>query len=144
VLDREGYVGDLASQIQGFVTMISVLLGLSIIIGLIGIANTMSLSINERIRELGLLRAVGMNRPQLRSALRWEAVLISVLGAAVGLTLGIGLSRVMTRALETAWVVPIGYLLFVAVFAALAGVVASFLPARRAARMAILDAIADH
>ena len=88
VLDRDGFVGDLSAQITSFVTVIYALLFLSIIIALIGIANTLSLSINERTRELGLLRAVGMNRNQLRSAIRWEAVLISVLGALVGIALG--------------------------------------------------------
>ena len=75
------------------------LLLLSIIIALIGVANTLSLSINERTRELGLLRAVGMNRSQLRSSIRWEAVLISVLGTLVGLALGLVLSWALVQAL---------------------------------------------
>ena len=85
VLDRDGFIGDLADQVTQFVTIIYVMLALSVIIALIGIGNTLSLSIHERTRELGLLRAVGMNRRQLRSSIRWEAVLISVLGTLVGL-----------------------------------------------------------
>ena len=100
MLDRDGFIGDLANQVTQFVTIIYVLLALSVIIALIGIGNTLSLSIHERTRELGLLRAVGMNRRQLRSSIRWEAVLISVLGTLVGLGLGVGLARAVLEALE--------------------------------------------
>jgi putative ABC transport system permease protein len=146
VLDREGFIGDLASQITSFVTVIYGLLVLSIIIALIGIANTLSLSINERTRELGLLRAVGMNKRQLRAAIRWEAVLISVLGTIVGLGLGLGLSYAMIQVLSTVglsqYSVPVVQLAAIAVMAAVLGTLASIRPSRRAARMAILDAIA--
>ena len=146
MLDRDGFIGDLADQVTQFVTVIYVLLALSVIIALIGIGNTLSLSIHERTRELGLLRAVGMNRAQLRSSIRWEAVLISVLGTLVGLGLGLVLSRAMLEALKssglTEFTVPIGSLVMITVLAALMGVLASVRPARRAARLAILDAIA--
>jgi putative ABC transport system permease protein len=147
VLDRDGFVGDLASQITSFVTFIYGLLILSIIIALIGIANTLSLSIHERTRELGLLRAVGMNRRQLRSAVRWEAVLISVLGTLVGLAIGLALSWALITALESQglsqFAVPVGSLAGITVGAALLGTMASILPARRAARLGILQAIAE-
>jgi putative ABC transport system permease protein len=146
VLDRDGFVGDLADQITSFVTFIYGLLILSIIIALIGIANTLSLSINERTRELGLLRAVGMHRGQLRSTVRWEAVLISLVGTLVGLGLGLVLSWALIVALEsqglTKFAVPTGQLVVITIVAALLGTAASILPARRAARLAILDAIA--
>jgi putative ABC transport system permease protein len=146
VLDRDGFVGDLAGQITSFVTFIYVLLVLSIIIALIGIANTLSLSINERTRELGLLRAVGMHRGQMRSTVRWEAVLISVLGTIVGLGLGLVLSWALVTALEsqglTTFAVPVGSLLVIMVMSALLGTAASILPARRASRLAVLEAIA--
>ena len=146
VLDRDGFIGALAGQITSFVTFIYGLLILSILIALIGIANTLSLSINERTRELGLLRAVGMHRAQLRSTVRWEAVLISVLGTLVGLSLGLVVSWALIEALGsqglTEFAVPIGSLGVITVLAALFGTAASILPARRAARLDILEAIA--
>jgi putative ABC transport system permease protein len=147
VLDRDGFIGDLASQITAFVTVIYALLILSIIIAMIGIANTLSLSIHERTRELGLLRAVGMDRRQLRSAVRWEAVLMSLLGAAIGIALGIGLSYALVTSLRgfglTRFALPGGSVVTIVLLAALLGVLASVRPARRAARLAILDAIAE-
>jgi putative ABC transport system permease protein len=146
VLDRDGFIGDLASQITSFVTVIYGLLILSIIIALIGIANTLSLSINERTRELGLLRAVGMHRGQMRSAVRWEAVLISLLGTLVGLALGLLLSWALITALGssglTRFAVPVGSLVAITIGAAALGTMASILPSRRAARLDILEAIA--
>jgi putative ABC transport system permease protein len=125
--------------------MVLVLLLLSIVIAAIGIANTLSLSVHERVRELGLLRAVGMGRRQLRSMVRWEAVLISVLGAAVGLVLGTGLSWAVVTALGREgldrFAVPPAPLVVIVLAAALLGVVASILPARRAARLPVLEAI---
>ncbi len=145
VLDREGFIGSLASQITSFVTIIIALLILSIVIALIGIANTLSLSINERTRELGLLRAVGMDRRQLRSAIRWEAVLISVLGAVVGISLGLTLSWALVTSLAgfglNRFSVPVPSLVVIAVLAALLGTLAAVRPARRAARLEILEAI---
>ena len=146
VLDREGFVGSITAQITSFVNIIYGLLILSIIIALIGIANTLSLSINERTRELGLLRAVGMGRRQMRSTIRWEAALISALGAVVGLGLGVVFSLAMLKALEqqglTRFTVPVPSLLVIMVLAAGLGTLSSFRPARRAARLQILDAIA--
>src|SRR5690606_137757 len=126
--------------------MVSVLLGLSIIIAMIGIANTLSLSIHERTRELGLLRAVGMGRRQLRGMVRWEAIMISVLGAVVGLVLGTSLGWVFVTAMEREgfdhFALPIAPLVVVLLVAALLGVLASTLPARRASRLPVLEAIA--
>jgi putative ABC transport system permease protein len=147
VLDRDGFIGSIVEQISAFVTVIYALLLLSIVIALIGIANTLSLSIHERTRELGLLRAVGMDRSQLRSAVRWEAVVISVLGALVGIGLGILISWALVTALAGfglgQFALPVASLVVIVVLAAGIGVLASILPARRAARLAILDAIAQ-
>jgi putative ABC transport system permease protein len=146
VLDQEGFIGDLASQLTVFVNVIYGLLALSIIIAMIGVANTLSLSIHERTRELGLLRAVGMARNQIRSAIRWEAVLIAVLGTLVGLALGLVASFVMIKALEgfglTTFAIPIGAMLIQVVLAAGLAVLASWLSGRRAAKLDILQAIA--
>jgi putative ABC transport system permease protein len=147
VLDREGFVGSIVSQITSFVNIIYGLLVLSIVIALIGIANTLSLSINERTRELGLLRAVGMDRGQLRSTIRWEAALISVLGAVVGLGLGLLFSWAMLKALQeqglSRFTVPYPSLVVIMLLAAGLGTLSSIRPARRAARLEILDAIAE-
>ena len=146
VLDRDGFKSDLAEQLQQFVTVIYALLGLSIIIAMIGVANTISLSVHERTRELGLLRAVGMARRQLKSMIRWEAVLIAVLGTMVGLALGIVTSYAMIQALEgfglSDFQLPVGSLLVQVFIAAALAVVASLLPARRATRLDVLKAIA--
>ena len=147
VLDRQGFVGSITGQITSFVNIVYGLLILSIVIALIGIANTLSLSINERTRELGLLRAVGMDRRQMRSTIRWEAALISVLGAVVGLGLGILFSWALLKALQqqglSRFVVPIPSLVVIMLLAAGLGTLSSFRPARRAARLQILDAIAE-
>jgi putative ABC transport system permease protein len=146
VLDRDGFVGDLTDQITSFVNIIYGLLLLSIVIAAIGIANTLSLSISERTRELGLLRAVGMDRGQLRAAIRWEAILISVLGTVIGLGLGLLLSWALVRSLEgfglSRFSVPVGSLAVIVVLAALLGTLAALRPARRAARLDVLEAIA--
>jgi putative ABC transport system permease protein len=147
VLDRDGFVGSIAKQLTQLVIFLYVLLGLSVIIALVGIVNTLALSIHERTHELGLLRAVGMHRGQLRSTIRWEAVLISVLGTVVGLGVGVGLAYAMVTALGTAGLeqfsLPVQPLVVITLLAAILGTLASVLPSRRAARMAILDAIAS-
>ncbi len=147
VLDRDELVGDLAAQITSFLNIVYALLALSIVIAMIGIANTLSLSIHERTRELGLLRAVGMTRSQLRSAVRWEAVLISVLGTVVGLGLGMVISAALVKSLEgfglSQFDVPVTQLVVLVCVAALLGILASVRPARRAARMNVLEAIAE-
>jgi putative ABC transport system permease protein len=146
VLDKDGFVGDLAAQLTSLVNVIYGLLALSVIIAVIGIGNTISLSVHERTRELGLLRAVGMVRGQLRSTIRWEAVLISLLGTVVGLVLGLFLSYAMVRALEgfglRSFAVPVGSMVFIVILAAILGVLASLLPAHRASKLDVLEAIA--
>jgi putative ABC transport system permease protein len=146
VQDAEEFAGSLAAEITSFLNVIYGLLGLSIIISVIGIANTLSLSIYERTREIGLLRAVGMTRAQVRSAVRWEAVIISLLGTAVGLVLGVALAWPVLASLRSSglseFAVPVGVLVAVVVIAAALGVVASIRPSRRAAKLDVLSAIA--
>lgn len=147
VQDLNEFKQSQTDQINQFVALIYVLLALAVIIALFGIGNTLALSIIERTRELGLLRAVGMTRRQLRSTVRWEAVLTSVFGTLLGLVIGLFFGWAIVEALKdeglTAFVVPIGQLTVIVVIAALAGVVAAILPARRAARLDILGAIAE-
>ena len=122
------------------------LLALAVIIALIGIANTPALSVHERTRELGLLRAVGMTRHQLRTAIRWESVLISLFGTALGFALGVGGAWGITKALAdegvSTFVLPTGQLATITVRAGLAGGLAALGPARRAGRLTVLVAIA--
>src|SRR5690606_37137921 len=136
----------ITEEIDMMLNLIYGLLALAVVIALIGIANTLALSVHERTRELGLLRAVGMTRRQLRTAIRWESVLISLLGTALGFGLGLGGAWGITKALAddgvTTFVVPEQQLAVIVGLAVLAGVAAALGPARRAARLNILDAIA--
>ena len=126
--------------------IVYVLLFLSVVISMFGIVNTLGLSIYERVRELGLLRAVGMSRRQVRRMVRVEAVIIAVLGAVLGLAIGILFGWAMQRALSHLGIdrlaIPAGQLVFMLLVAALLGVVAAIWPARRAARLNVLEAIA--
>lgn len=137
----------ITSEIDQMLNLIYGLLALAVVIALIGIANTLALSVHERTRELGLLRAVGMSRSQLRSAIRWESVLIALLGTALGVVLAVGGAWGSVQALGTEGVttfsVPPVQMLTIVGLAAVAGVVAALGPARRAARLDVLDAIAS-
>jgi putative ABC transport system permease protein len=132
-------------QVNQIFVIIYVLLTLSVFISAFGIVNTLGLSIYERIRELGLLRAVGMSRRQVRRMIRVEAVIIAVLGSLLGLVVGIAFGWAMQRALSDVGIdrfaVPIGQLVFWLIVGALLGVLAAVLPARRAAKLDILHAI---
>ncbi len=146
VQDRQEYMAGISSRLNMVLNVLLGLLALSVFIALVGIANTLSLSIHERTRELGLLRAVGMARAQVRAAVRWEAVIIALIGTVLGVGLGLVSSYLLVEALKseglTRYSVPVGTLLVVAMVFAVLGVLASIVPARRAARLEILGAIA--
>jgi putative ABC transport system permease protein len=129
-------------QIFGLVT---VLLLFTVVIALLGITNTLALSIVERTREIGLLRAVGMTRRQLRMMVRAEAALIAaaavVLGIGLGTAFGAGVVSALGRSATVTLTIPLGRLLVVLLVATAAGVAAGLLPARRAARLDLLQAI---
>jgi putative ABC transport system permease protein len=119
------------------------LLGLVIVIALFGVVNTLALSILERVRELGLLRAVGMDRRQVRSLIRWEAIIISGIAAVTGPVLGAFLGWATTLTLDLpVTVVPVAQLALFSVSAIAAGALAAAIPARRAARTPVLRALA--
>ena len=145
VLTTEAFITQQHGKLDTILTLMYALLGLAVLIALLGIANTLGLSINERKRELGLLRAVGMSRAQVRSSVHWESAIIALFGTALGLTIGIFIAWTMTQAIITdgtaRFVIPSGSLITVAAIAAIAGVAAALLPARRAARIDLLTAI---
>jgi len=145
VLDREAYIGAQTENMDMLLNLIYALLGLAVLIALLGIANTLALSIFERTRELGLLRAVGMTRSQLRATVRYEAVIIALLGTGMGLAVGTGFGWVIVQALSGeglgTFTLPVNSLVILTVVGAIAGVGAAILPARRAARLDVLGAI---
>jgi putative ABC transport system permease protein len=146
VQDRAEYAESLGQGVDIMLGVVYVLLALAIIIALMGIANTLSLSVYERTRELGLLRAVGQTRGQLRSMVRWESVIIAVFGTVGGLGLGVFLGWALVRASSpdglAPFTVPGGQLGIVLAAGAAAGVLAGLRPARRAARLDVLRAVA--
>ena len=143
--DREEVKEQQAGQINQLLYLIYALLALSVIVSLFGIVNTLALSIFERTRELGLLRAVGMSRRQVKRIVRLEAVITSLIGALLGLVLGVVFALAISRPLEEEGfrlTFPVGTLLLLVTGAALAGMLASLWPARRAARLDVLKALA--
>ncbi len=115
------------------------------IVSLFGIANTLALSIYERRRELGMLRAVGMSRRQVRRLIRYESVITALIGAMLGMAIGMIFAALMSVPLKDQGFVisyPIGQLIIILVIAGLAGVLAAIAPARRAARLDVLEALA--
>ena len=136
---RQQVVADLNPALRVYYS----LFGLMILIALFGIVNTLALSVLERVREIGVLRVLGMQRQQVRAMFRWEATIIAATGSTVGLTLGALIGWSTTRALNLSTAeVPVGWLAACAAGAALASMLAGALPARRAAKISVLRAIA--
>ncbi len=138
---------DQAGQINTLLTLIYVLLALSVIVSLFGIVNTLILSIYERTRELGMMRAIGTSRAQIRQMIRFESVITALIGGVFGLVIGVVASILITTLAFTSsqyvQAFPVGTLLILLVVAALAGLLAAQLPARRAARLDMLQALAS-
>ncbi len=146
VQDFAAFKNDQEHQIDQGLALIYGLLGLSIIIALIGIVNTLALSVHERTHEIGLLRAVGASRRQIRTSIRWESVLIATFGTLLGLAMGLFFGWVLVVALHRNNVVTrfdpaLARLVQITLIAAAAGVLAAVFPAWRAARLDVLDAI---
>ena len=145
VKDPEGFAAEQKQQVNQFLYLIYGLLGLAVIIAILGVINTLSLSVIERTREVGLLRAVGVTRRQLRTMIRLESVVVAVLGGVLGTLMGVLFGATMVTALKEdgltelaiPWPLLAGFLLL----AAVAGVLAAVVPARRAARLDVLKAI---
>ncbi|MFP3900465.1 MAG: ABC transporter permease [Acidimicrobiia bacterium] len=148
VEDREEFASTITAGVDMMLTVVYALLALAIVIALMGIANTLSLSVHERTRELGLLRAVGQTRRQVRAMVRWESMIVATFGAVGGIALGVFLGWALVQAVGTAsgglgvFALPAGRLALVLAVGGLAGVLAAVRPARRASRLDVLAAIA--
>jgi putative ABC transport system permease protein len=146
VKDQRAFAAEQREPIDQFVLLIFALLALALVIAVLGIVNTLALSVIERTREVGLLRAIGLSRRQLRRMVTLESVVISVLGAVLGVLLGTFFGVVLMRALRDEGLevisVPLGQLGLFLALSVVVGVLAAVLPARRAARLDVLRAIA--
>src|SRR5215471_7780490 len=145
VMDQAAYKADRAKATRQILMLVYAMLALAILIALLGIGNTLALSIFERTRELGVMRAVGMTRRQLRATIRWESVIVALQGTVLGLLIGLFFGWALVLSMKnqgiTVFSVPVPSLVIVVVLAAVAGVVAAILPSRRAAKLNILRSI---
>ena len=141
---REEFIAQQVGQVNQILYVFYALLALSVIIALLGIVNTLALSVYERTREIGLLRAVGASRRQIRQIIRGEAIITAVMGAVLGVAIGVLFGVLISRPLESEGFVlalPYATLLILLVLGALAGVIAAIVPARRASRIDVLQAL---
>jgi putative ABC transport system permease protein len=144
VQTRAGWIEQQNQDFDNFLNLLYVLLALSVIVSIFGMVNTLVLSVFERTRELGMLRAVGMTRRQVRRMVRHESVITALIGAALGLPLGVFLALLMTKALSQFNVqiaIPVSQLVIFSIVAVIVGMLAAILPARRAARLNVLRAL---
>jgi putative ABC transport system permease protein len=145
--DNAQYKADQTKNLNQLLALIYGLLFFAVIIAFIGIANTLALSIHERTREIGLLRSVGMGRRQVRTMIRWESVIISLLGAILGLAIGLFFGWCVVVALHdegiTTFDPGIRTQIAIVLIAGLSGIVAAIFPARRAAKLDVLSSISS-
>ena len=143
---RDEFIDAESGQINQILGLIYGLLGLSIIIAIVGIVITLLLSVFERRREIGLLRAIGMTRSQVRTTVRWESVITSMFGAIVGVVLGVVMGFVLILILAdsgaAAFSLPIAGTIWILVLSFIVGVLAAVYPARRATKVDIMQSIA--
>jgi putative ABC transport system permease protein len=138
------YKDSVSASINGLLYFIYALLAFSVVISLFGIVNTLVLSVFERTREIGMLRAVGTTRRQIRRMVRYESVITAVIGGILGTILGIVVAWIVTRALSDQGIVfsvPVAQIVLTVVVAAITGVLAAIFPARRASRLNVLEAL---
>lgn len=145
VLTKEGFKDNQAGQIDQLIAFVYVMLSLSVIVSLFGIVNTLVLAIHERTRELGMLRAIGTSRRQVRQIVRYESVITALIGAVLGVVLGVIFAVLVGIPLKDegfATSIPVGTLIVLLFLAIVAGVLAAIAPARRAAKLDVLRALA--
>jgi putative ABC transport system permease protein len=138
---RSGWIDFRGKDAQQFLTLLYVLLALSVIVSLFGMVNALVLTVFERTREIGMMRAVGMTRRQVRRMVRNESIITALIGAGLGLPLGVVIAGAMAAALDTPFVLPVQTLVIVTIVAIIAGVLAAIAPARRASRLNVLNAL---
>jgi putative ABC transport system permease protein len=142
-LTNNEFIDNQAGQINQVLALIYALLALAIIVSLFGIVNTLVLSITERTRELGMLRAIGTSRRQVRKMIRYEAIITAMLGGILGAALGVVLAVLVSQPLSDFKLsIPFGSLLVLLILSGFAGVLAAVLPARRASKLDVLEALA--
>jgi putative ABC transport system permease protein len=142
VATRQKFIDNQISGLSSILNVLYVLLALSVIVSLFGIVNTLVLTVFERTREIGMLRAIGMTRRQVRRMIRYESVITALIGAAIGIALGIVLAGLLIARIDFIVLsVPVGQLVIFAVAAIFVGIIAAIFPARRAARLNVLEAL---
>jgi putative ABC transport system permease protein len=144
VKTRDEFKDDSVASLSQVLNILYVLLALSVIVSLFGLVNTLVLTVFERTRELGMLRAVGMTRRQVRRMIRHESIVTALIGAALGIAAGIFLAALVTQALGDegfSFSLPLGSLAAFVLAAILVGVIAAIMPARRAAKLNVLEAL---
>jgi putative ABC transport system permease protein len=140
--DREEFIDNQISALSAILNILYVLLALSIVVSLFGIVNTLVLTVFERTREIGMLRAVGMTRRQVRRMIRHESVITALIGAAIGIVLGVVLAALLIARVDfIEFTLPVTQLVVFAIAAILVGVIAAIFPARRAAKLNPLEAL---
>jgi putative ABC transport system permease protein len=139
---RQKFIDNQISPLSSILNILYVLLALSVVVSLFGIVNTLVLTVFERTREIGMLRAIGMTRRQVRRMIRHESVITALIGAAIGIALGIVLAALLIARVDFIVLsVPVGQLLIFAVAAIFVGIIAAIFPARRASRLNVLEAL---
>jgi ABC-type antimicrobial peptide transport system permease subunit len=144
VQTRDEFKTNFIKPIKKILNLLYALLALSVIVSLVGIINTLVLTVYERTRELGMLRAVGMTRRQVRMMIRYESIVTALMGAALGIVVGVFLAALVTHALSgqgIVFAIPWMQLVYFVLAAILVGILAAVIPARRASRLNVLRAL---